>query len=244
MKCCDCGKEMRWLSGYTLTDQNVGVIETDGEYWECTNPDCGCKLVPAATVHKVDVIRAERTKKMLWSLLGSPEDLERLFIRVKEVAAILGVTRQAVEKSPFVKGLTYNIVIMGIRYWLKESVELYKKTGNGKFPLMATEDIEKPNEIFLEKTEIEQKEYIARYDGDISATEEETKQLAKQVSDNTTGKVRKTWKSKLAKKQSSNRKYSPNPEQFQSSSIFSTSQETQIIQYLISQHVTNSTASI
>ncbi|MBQ9447842.1 MAG: hypothetical protein IJU61_14675, partial [Victivallales bacterium] len=108
MKCCDCGKEMRLLTGYTEDDNGVGLIETDGEYWECTDPACGCQLVPAATVHKVDVIRAERTKKLLWGLVSSPEDLERLFISVKDVAAILGITRQAVEKSLVIKGLTYN----------------------------------------------------------------------------------------------------------------------------------------
>lgn len=135
MKCYDCGKEMRLLTGYTEDDNGVGLIETDGEYWECTDPACGCQLVPAATVHKVDVIRAERTKKLLWGLVSSPEDLERLFISVKDVAAILGITRQAVEKSLVIKGLTYNIVVMGVRYWLRKSVELYKETGDGRFPL-------------------------------------------------------------------------------------------------------------
>ena len=54
---------------------------------------------------------------------------------MKDVAAILGITRQAVEKSLVIKGLTYNIVVMGVRYWLRKSVELYKETGDGRFPL-------------------------------------------------------------------------------------------------------------
>ena len=135
MKCCDCGKEMRRLSDYTETDDGIGLIKPDGEYWECTNPDCGCRLVPATTVHKVDLIRAERTTRLLWSLVDGPDDFERLFVSVKGGAAILGITRQAVEKSVVMKGMIYNIVVMGVRYWLRESVERYKETGDGRFPL-------------------------------------------------------------------------------------------------------------
>ncbi|MBR5078037.1 MAG: hypothetical protein IKX30_04785 [Victivallales bacterium] len=133
MKCCDCGKEMLKRNGYSEMDENVGVIKTDGEYWEC--PECGCQLVSGETLQKVDDIRKERTDKLLWACADSPSEFSRLFIRVKEVAEIMGISRQAVEKSVFLKDLVYNITVAGVRYWLKESVERYKETGNGRFPL-------------------------------------------------------------------------------------------------------------
>ena len=134
MKCCDCGKEMLKRNGYSEMDENVGVIKTDGEYWEC--PECGCQLVSGETLQKVDDLRKERTDKLLWACADSPSEFSRLFIRVKEVAEIMGISRQAVEKSVFLKDLVYNITVAGVRYWLKESVERYKKTGNGRFPLV------------------------------------------------------------------------------------------------------------
>ena len=134
MKCCDCGKEMLKRNGYSEMDENVGVIKTDGEYWEC--PECGCQLVSGETLQKVDDLRKERTDKLLWACADSPSEFSRLFIRVKEVAEIMGISRQAVEKSVFLKDLVYNITVAGVRYWLKESVERYKETGNGRFPLV------------------------------------------------------------------------------------------------------------
>ncbi|MBR4370262.1 MAG: hypothetical protein IKS92_04395, partial [Victivallales bacterium] len=120
--------------GYSEMDENVGFIKTDGEYWEC--PECGCQLVSGETLQKVDDIRKERTDKLLWACADSPSEFSRLFIRVKEVAEIMGISRQAVEKSVFLKDLVYNITVAGVRYWLKESVERYKETGNGRFPLV------------------------------------------------------------------------------------------------------------
>ena len=134
MKCCDCGKEMLKRNGYSEMDETVGVIKTDGEYWEC--PECGCQLVSGETLQKVDDLRKERTDKLLWACADSPSEFSRLFIRVKEVAEIMGISRQAVEKSVFLKDLVYNITVAGVRYWLKESVERYKETGNGRFPLV------------------------------------------------------------------------------------------------------------
>lgn len=139
MKCCDCGHEMLKMSNYSEMDQNVGLIKTHGEYWQCSNPECGCRFVPDATAQEVDSIKKERTDSLLWSLAGGPEEFGRRFIRVKETAAILGVSRQAVEKSVLLKALTYNIVVAGIRYWLRESVERYKETGNGRFPLLRSD---------------------------------------------------------------------------------------------------------
>ena len=133
MKCCDCGKEMLKRRGYSEKDDDVGLIKTDGEYWEC--PECGCQLVPGETLQVVDDIRKERTDRLLWAYAETPDEFSRLFIRVKEVAEILGISRQAVEKSVFLKDLVYNVTVSGVRYWLKKSVELYKETGNGRFPL-------------------------------------------------------------------------------------------------------------
>ena len=241
MKCCDCGKEMRLLTGYRTEDPNVGLIETDGEYWECTNPDCRTRLVPAATVEKVDAIREDRVNKMLWTLAGDPEGFAEKFICVKDVAAMLGVSRQAVEKSVFVKGMTYNFVVGHVRYWLKESVERYKKTGNGRFPLvgqtadtcLSFKDIAQGDFDGLE-------EYVSRLTSQPTSVNS-TSYIAKRITRKTTGG---TCSSRKTSSRPQGRKFSLNRQQHRSLSISSTSQETQKIQYLKYQPATSSTASM
>ena len=138
MKCCDCGKEMLKRRGYSEKDDDVGLIKTDGEYWEC--PECGCQLVPSETLQVVDDIRKDRTDRLLWMRAGSPDEFNRQYISTKEAATILGLSYQTGAKSEILRYAIYNLSIYGIRYWLKESVERYRDTGNGWFPLIEPQD--------------------------------------------------------------------------------------------------------
>ena len=54
-ECYECGHELELRSGYKLDDSNIGLIETDGEYWHC--PNCGADEVPYETMCKVDEAR-------------------------------------------------------------------------------------------------------------------------------------------------------------------------------------------
>ena len=55
---------------------------------------------------------------------------------VHELAELLGVTRQAIDKSRTLGNLIYNTTIMGIRYWMRESAIKFKATGDGRIPLL------------------------------------------------------------------------------------------------------------
>ena len=114
MKCCDCGKEMLKREGYSEMDENVGLIKTDGEYWEC--PECGCQLVPGETLQIVDDIRKDRTDRLLWIRAGSPDEFNKQYIRTKEAAAILELSYQTVAKSKNIRYAIYNLSIYGICY--------------------------------------------------------------------------------------------------------------------------------
>ena len=138
MKCCDCGKEMLKREGYSEMDENVGLIKTDGEYWEC--PECGCQLVSGETLQIVDDIRKDRTDRLLWIRAGSPDEFNKQYIRTKEAAAILELSCQILAKAFLLKNLIYNVTVGGVRYWLKESVERYRDTGDGRFPLTESQD--------------------------------------------------------------------------------------------------------
>ena len=138
MKCFACKHEMKHCHGYQEEDEAVGLIVTDGEYWEC--PDCGVIEVPYATMEKVDIIRRKMTEALLWKQITDPDDFNEKYIQTHELAALLGVSRQAICKSKTIVNLIYNITIKGVRYWLNESAEIYKATGDGIFPLVNRHD--------------------------------------------------------------------------------------------------------
>lgn len=133
-KCFDCGHELEIRSNYKLDDPIVGLIETDGEYCHC--PNCGTDEVPYETMCKVDDARKARIQELLWSDIRSGNDFDRKFMPVHELAELLGVTRQAIDKSHTLGNLIYNTTIMGIRYWMRESAIKFKATGDGRIRLV------------------------------------------------------------------------------------------------------------
>ncbi len=132
-KCFDCGHELEFRSNFTLDDPVVGLIKTDGEYYHC--PNCGTDEVPYETMCKVDDARKARIQELLWADIHSGNDFDRKFMPVHELAELLGVTRQAIDKSRTIGNLIYNTTVMGIRYWMRKSAEKFKATGDGRIPL-------------------------------------------------------------------------------------------------------------
>ena len=228
---------MRLLRGYAVTDPNVGAIKTDGEYWECADPNCDCRLVPAATAQKVDDIREDRIGKMLWSIASNPREFAEKFILAKDVARILGVTRQAVEKSVYAKAMTYSIIIGNVRYWLKESVERYKKTGNGKFPLAKAE--ETGQDIRLREADFGKPDTSWLT---VVISQKQTNGQTINISTISPQKEGEACKGKKTKTKASFRKSSRSRQTSQFSSTYSTSQGTQRIRYLTYPHATDLTA--
>ena len=140
-ECYECGHELELRSGYKLDDSNIGLIETDGEYWHC--PNCGVDEVPSETMCKVDEARKQRVQELLWADIRSGNDFDRKFMPVHELAKLLGVTRQAIDKSRTIGNLIYNTTVMGIRYWMRESAVKFKAIGDGRIPLISASAIAK-----------------------------------------------------------------------------------------------------
>ena len=138
-ECYECGHALELRSGYKLDDSNIGLIETDGEYWHC--PNCGADEVPYETMCKVDDVRKQRIQELLWTDIRSGNDFDRKFMPVHELAELLGVTRQAIDKSRTIGNLIYHTTVMGIRYWMRESAEKFKATGDGRIPLVGASAI-------------------------------------------------------------------------------------------------------
>ena len=148
-KCFDCGHELELRTNYTLDDPVVGLIETDGEYCHC--PNCGTDEVPYETMCKVDDARKARIQELLWADIRSGNDFDRKFMPVHELAELLGVTRQAIDKSRTIGNLIYNTTVMGIRYWMRESAEKFKATGDGRIPLVKAAMIAKESSRTAER---------------------------------------------------------------------------------------------
>ena len=140
-ECYECGHELELRSDYKIDDSNIGLIETDGEYWHC--PNCGADEVPCETMCKVDDARKQRIQELLWADIRSGSDFDRKFMPVHELAELLGVTRQAIDKSRTIGNLIYNTTVMGIRYWMRESAEKFNATGDGRIPLISASTIVK-----------------------------------------------------------------------------------------------------
>ena len=90
---------------------------------------------------KVDDARKQRIQELLWADIRSGSDFDRKFMPVHELAELLGVTRQAIDKSRIIGNLIYHTTVMGIRYRMRESAEKFKATGDGRIPLVSASAI-------------------------------------------------------------------------------------------------------
>ena len=137
-ECFECGHALERKTGYSIEDPYVGYIETAGEYWHC--PKCGANEVPYETMQAVSLRRKKLLQEYLWEDIADADDFNEKYMQTHELAALLGVSRQAICKSKTIVNLIYNIIIKGVRYWLRESAEKFKLTGDGRFPLVNRHD--------------------------------------------------------------------------------------------------------
>ena len=121
-----------------MDDPYVGRITVHGKYLHC--PNCGSDEVPYETLKMVEDVRKELIERLLLIRIGSSVEFDRQYIRTKEAAAILELSYQAVAQSKVIRNCIYNLSIGGKRYWLKESVERFRNTGEGRFPLIMKND--------------------------------------------------------------------------------------------------------
>jgi hypothetical protein len=73
---------------------------------------------------------------LLTKLIDSIENIDDYFVPNRKMAPMLGKSRQAIAKDQRIKNFIYNITTDGKTMYLKESIEQFKASGNGKFSLI------------------------------------------------------------------------------------------------------------
>jgi len=130
MRCINCSGQIVTIKGdLKLQDKVLGDFTAPNtEFEQCEN--CGEKLYSPITLKAIEDTEAKRKEELL---LKKP--LEN-FLSATEVAKILGCTRQAIHKHKRIRrGFIHFVKHNGILLYLKESVELFKETGDGRLPL-------------------------------------------------------------------------------------------------------------
>lgn len=135
MKCDLCGKECRAMSGpITEKDSKVGEYTiSDAPYFRCVS--CDEVVYPVETARLLDRKRQEVEA----SLIRARSIQE--FWSAAETAEFLGISRQALHKHARIRrGFICQTDLGGKTVYLRESVRLFKKTGDGRLPLVINED--------------------------------------------------------------------------------------------------------
>ena len=130
MRCHSCGGSYAEVHGpLVLRDKCVGEYRVGVEkYLRCDG--CGDALLSVEVAEQADRERREKLTELLQSRPLAA------FVTAAEAVAILGVSRQAFHKNRRIrKGLIHQTQLGGLAVYLRESVERYKETGDGRLPL-------------------------------------------------------------------------------------------------------------
>lgn len=133
MRCHDCLVDFEPQSGnLVLNDPLIGAfIVYNIDYLAC--PKCGEHLYTIEASQKIDDARKEQEERLIAGLpVGD-------FVSAHDAMALLGMTKQAFHKHHRIKrGFIYSIKIGGRAFYHKKSVELFRQSKDGRFPLMPT----------------------------------------------------------------------------------------------------------
>jgi len=132
--CEKCGEEVIELNGrLELEDLYVGIIILkQASFSSCKN----CHfLYPVETLQQI-----EKAREILIQQYINDYPI-RDFVTSGKAASMLGITRQALNKNRRIRrGFIYKVDKSdNCTLFLRQSVELYKKAGDGRFPLFPEE---------------------------------------------------------------------------------------------------------
>lgn len=133
MKCYECKKECSHNHGaLSMHDEFIGgYIVNDVDFHKCDS--CHEHFFPPETLERIDDCRETALRDLILSHSLSS------FMKQSDTWKFLGVSRQAFHKNIRIKnGFIYNASLGKNRYYLRESVELFKQTGDGRFKLNDT----------------------------------------------------------------------------------------------------------
>lgn len=130
MRCHECGGEyLRQCGSLEMFDEYIGRYVVDSvDYLKCDQ--CGDLLFSPEAALTVEKRRSEVLDEVLQS---RPLNA---FLTASEAASVLGVSRQALHKHRRIRrGFIFQTRFGGSTVYLRRSVELFKTTGDGRFPL-------------------------------------------------------------------------------------------------------------
>jgi hypothetical protein len=155
MKCYECGGTyIRKYGRLEINDRYVGSLVIEPvEYSRCNR--CGDYLFSTEASQQIEKTRERVLQNILESKpLGA-------FLSAAQTSAILAISRQALHKHRRIRrGFIFQTRFDNKTVYLKKSVQLFKATGDGRFPLrkpakqiqytMKTETM-LPNQPYLSK---------------------------------------------------------------------------------------------
>lgn len=142
MKCLNCNVDMNLVQKtLAIARRHLGTVSLPAREWhEC--PKCGERLYPDATAAAIDQAFQEKLAALLFA-----RPLTEL-VEEKEVAEILGVSVQAVNKNKSIRGgLIWKAVRNGKTWYLRQSVEQFKQTGDGRFSLVRNSKVKRHDNV-------------------------------------------------------------------------------------------------
>ncbi|MCK5680432.1 YgiT-type zinc finger protein [bacterium] len=148
MICLNCGiAAVEHCGDIVLNNRTIGDFTvTDITYQECSK--CGEQFFSPETLDAIE----SKEKEIKECRLGQYPITD--FIGAVAAAKILGVTRQALHRNRRIRrGFIYSVVHEGKIEYLKKSVELYKKEGDGRFELVPQSTMEQAEYVKNSETE-------------------------------------------------------------------------------------------
>ncbi|MCQ2395594.1 MAG: hypothetical protein MJ249_15040 [Kiritimatiellae bacterium] len=136
MHCWSCGKKMAAVVGnYEYDDKCLGHLSVPCKAGELFTCDCGeAPYVGASlSVRMADYEQKRIEQLLLMSVGGDINEFKSQLIGMSELERELGVTRQAIGKTPKYRNRIYHVVMNGDLLWWKPSVALFKSKGDGRF---------------------------------------------------------------------------------------------------------------
>ncbi len=116
------------MAFYIWQDKFLGHLSLSNlKYKKCEK--CGDVIFPSESSRRIDL--EEKRVVNDWLLSLSLKD----FCKSKYVTILLGFSHQAFHKHPRYKGRIYHVEYEGEIFYLKKSVELFKKSGDGRFEI-------------------------------------------------------------------------------------------------------------
>ena len=133
MKCLECGGTYSLKrDSYVYQDEYVGDISIEGvPYYQC---ECGSVLFTEEIAARIE----EERKSLINRYLS--EYPVKDFLTVAETVVKLGITKQGLHKNKGInRGFIYSTLLGGCKIYLKQSVDQYLRTKDGRFPLFQSE---------------------------------------------------------------------------------------------------------